>query len=68
MREQKHCLCYLVNTRGRISFPTFTLDYSTFELRLVYITIVDFIFYEVFLGLTLLQREHNSITAMPGLL
>lgn len=68
MRKQKHCLCYLVNTRGHISYAISALDYSTFKLRLVYITIVDFMFYEMFLGLTHLLRERNSITAVPGLL
>lgn len=68
MRKQKHCLSYLVNTRGRISFAISTSDYSVFDLRLAYITIVDFTFYGVFLGLTLLLKECNNITAVPGLL
>lgn len=68
MREQKHCLCYLVNTRSHISFAISTLDYSMFRLRLVYITIIYFMFYEMFLGLTLLLIEHNRITTVPGLL
>lgn len=68
MRKQKHCLCYLVNTRGHISFAVSTLDYSMFKLRLVYIAIVDFMFYEMFLVSTLLLREYNGITAVPSLL
>lgn len=68
MRKQKHCLCYLVHTRGHISFANSTSDFSAFKLRLFYITIVDFMLYELFLGLTLLSREHDSITAVPGLL
>lgn len=35
---------------------------------LVYITIVDFTFYQMFLGLTHLLRQYNSITSMTGLL